>query len=222
MQTPFSFLAGGGSQVIEVSGFLTSDDEGGPTYAFTDISGTGTEITNFTAFGDDWDDQDDITPGFTFPFFGTNYTTFWITSDGCVAFVFDDDSRVVYNDPGFGVDFPDSYYLDHPIICVWAKQIMTIAARPSGVFWKVDGDHLTIQWDAMDTNDAAGGTGSTFTFQCILFDTGKIQFVYETMTPVTDDLKAAIGLQKDATHNGITVSDGDTLVVSSNFMVEFT
>lgn len=201
----------------DLSGFLTSDDDGGPTYAFTDISGTGTLLS---ALDEADDEQTDITLAgdWVFPFFGTDYTTFWVTSNGCVVLAFDDNARFVDNEEE---SFPHEFYSPNPIIAAFGHDM--VMNPTSAIYWQGFSDHIVIQWTELDTFDFPGGpTGSVFTFQCILWDTGKVQFVYENMTPVDDTLDASIGLQSDDTHNGITVSDGLSTLVHSNFMVEIT
>ncbi len=62
--------------------FIDSQEEGGPAFTWIDITDTGTDVTGW---------QDDITQGpydlpFSFNFYGTDYTQFYVCSNGWISF----------------------------------------------------------------------------------------------------------------------------------------
>ena len=57
--------------------FIDSNEAGGPPYSWVDISGTGTSLS----LGDD-DIASGIPIGFTFNFYGSDYTPFWVSENG--------------------------------------------------------------------------------------------------------------------------------------------
>ena len=65
--------------------FRTSADPGGPAFVWTDIAATGTPVA-FTGGTDDGYSGVQTLP-FTFPFYGTNYTTARIFTNGFLSFV---------------------------------------------------------------------------------------------------------------------------------------
>ena len=65
--------------------WIDSDESGGPTYSWTDITATGTTITGL---GDD----NVVGPfpiAFDFPFYGESKTQFWVNSNGTIGFTSD-------------------------------------------------------------------------------------------------------------------------------------
>jgi len=61
--------------------YIDSNEANGPVYDWVDISGTGTSV----ALGDD-DASDALPVGFTFNFYGGDFTHFYIQSNGFLAF----------------------------------------------------------------------------------------------------------------------------------------
>ena len=62
--------------------WIDSDETGGPTFNWIDISGTGSEVTGLA-------DDNVVGPypiGFDFPFYGEDKSQFWVNSNGCIGF----------------------------------------------------------------------------------------------------------------------------------------
>ena len=70
--------------------WTSSDSSGGPVYSWEDITSTGTLIS---MSGDD-NNTGPHPIGFTFPFYGTEYTTFRISTNGWISFT---STSSVYN-----------------------------------------------------------------------------------------------------------------------------
>jgi hypothetical protein len=62
--------------------WVDSDDPGGPTYNWIDISGSGTLIP----FVDDDASLGPYAMGFSFPFYGTNYSSVYVCPNGIITF----------------------------------------------------------------------------------------------------------------------------------------
>ena len=145
-------------------------------FTFEDISGTGSVIGGL-------DGQDDasvsIPVGFTFPFYGTNNTTVFVSSNGLLSF-------------GSGnTEFTNADMTSDPtqaaIAPFWDDQIVTGGAN-THVFFQVLGSgpnqHLTIQWN--QTTFFSGGTaGDTLTYEAQLYADGRIQFNYSDLVSGT-------------------------------------
>jgi hypothetical protein len=142
--------------------------------AFEDISATGTVIAGLTNVDDA---SVSIPIGFTFPFFGANQTTVFVSSNGLLTF-------------GTGnTTFTNTDLTVNPAqaaIAVFWDDLHTGGGQPgSGVRFQVSGaganQHLTIQWNQI--RFFAGGTaGDTITFQAQLFADGRIQLNYMDLT----------------------------------------
>jgi hypothetical protein len=76
---PFALAASPAFATTITSGHYTADDS--VSYSFTDISSTGTKVLSNT---DDTSSTQNI--GFTFKFYGTNYTSVSVSSNGILTF----------------------------------------------------------------------------------------------------------------------------------------
>lgn len=140
------------------------------TFAFEDISGTGTIIPGL-------DGQDDtsvsIPMGLTFPLYGTNYTTIFISSNGLLTFG--------SGNAGFTNADLTTTPAQAAISPFWDDLHTAGGAPNSHVYFQVTGSgnnqHLTIQWNQI--RFFSGGTaGDTITFEAQLYVDGRIQFNY--------------------------------------------
>jgi hypothetical protein len=139
-------------------------------FAFEDVSQPGNNIAGLT-------NQDDtavsIPIGFTFPMFGTNYTSVFVSSNGLMTFVSGNTS--------FGNTDLTTAPTQATISPFWDDLHTGGGGFLSGVYAAVSGSgsnqHLTVQW--MQVRFFSGGTaGDTITFQAQLFADGRVQFNY--------------------------------------------
>ena len=160
-------------------------------YAFEDISGTGTIIAGLT-------NQDDasvsIPAGFTFPFFGTGYTSLFVSSNGLITFG--------TANSGFTNSDLTTSPAQAAIAPFWDDQHTGGGQPASGVYYQVLGsgpsERLTIQWNQV--RPFSGGTaGDTFTYQVQLFADGRIQLNYQDLVSGTaggnDGASATVGIK---------------------------
>lgn len=87
--------------------FLDSTEAGGPTYSWVEISGTGTQVT-WTGGGIDDGYSDAIGLGFPFWYYGTNYASVYVMTNGWISAV---DQETWYQMD----DFPNVDGIEAPI-----------------------------------------------------------------------------------------------------------
>jgi subtilisin family serine protease len=162
-----------------------SDEPGGPAFSWTDISATGTlAITS----GDDVN-QGPFPIGFTFPFYGVEYTSFRICSNGWLSL---NSTATLYNNQ----PLPNAGAPTALIAPFWDD----LTAVTSGdVYYQSDGSRLIVQWH----NIPHYGSGGPYTFQAILHGDGTIEYQYLLMGSPTNS--ATIGIQNAARTDGLQV-----------------
>ena len=186
-----------------------------PPYAFEDISTTGTNLNQ----GDDTYARFDIP--FTFTFYGNNYTTVSVGSNGTVYF---QDAYL-----GLGnTDIPgtNSYNVVEFIALLWDD------LDPSwggDVRWQVLGTapnrHLIIQWTNVPHYNSSASTDAG-TFQAILYEgTNNIRFNYQDVDfgdpTLNNGASATIGIQRDETcgmkfsYNTVSVTNNSSILFST-------
>ena len=142
----------------------TYQDEGellfGPSYVFTDISGTGT-LLDLTDEG--WDD---ITLPFNFSFYGTSSSTFRVSNNGAVIF-----------DPGLEdkVGYLNACPIAHTakIIAPWWDDWGSAGNIHWQVFGSTPNRYAIIQWTDMIHFPGPAG-GDAVTFQLLLYETSNV------------------------------------------------
>jgi hypothetical protein len=139
-----------------------SNEPGGPTYNFEDISGTGTQVF----LGDD-----QVSPavplGFTFDYYEVDYTDVYISSNGFLTFLNDPNSGCCSGQPIPTPGTPDG------IIAAWWEDLyppgggtityQTLGSAPNRVF--------IVQFTGIDHYP---GIGLYNTFQFKLFESGDV------------------------------------------------
>ncbi|HEX6853534.1 MAG TPA: S8 family serine peptidase [Candidatus Polarisedimenticolaceae bacterium] len=163
-----------------------SDQPGGPAFAWTDISGTGTPIT---LSGDDSTSQP-VAMSFNFPFYGTLFNSFRICTNGFLSFT--SASTAYSNQP-----LPNSGAPENMIAPFWDDQNFTAGAQ---VFFQDFGNRAIVQWN----NVPHYSSGGPYTYQAILESSGVITFQYLTMNAPLDS--ATIGLQNATKTDALQVA----------------
>ncbi len=164
--------------------WVDSDEPGGPGFAWADISATGSVALS---------SGDDVAAGpfpigFSFPFYGGEFTEFFVTSNGIISLSEADASYG--NQP-----LPTPGAPAHLIAAFWDDLILS----PGTVYWRNDGSHLIVQWQSVQHY----GSGGPYTFQAILSPNGGILYQYLSMgEPRTS---ATIGIQNGNGSDGLQV-----------------
>lgn len=180
----------------------TRSMSGGPAYAWREIASTADGGTRLTALnnGDDSVTTLSFPSGFVFPFYGTNYSSVSVCTNGFVNF---GTATNVYANYGL----PSSNAPSGLVAPLWDDLKLDASAS---VWWRADSDALVITWNAVGlyTN-----TASRQTFQLLLFRDGTIRFQYKTLTAAH---LATVGIQNIATNSGVQVSYNSSTTLPVN------
>ena len=188
--------------------FSISTDAGGPTYLWRDIEATGEQL-DFQ--GNDSSVVTQAIP-FAFPFYEDSHSEVFISLRGFLTVV----------DPGAQNGFPltSSTPLPNPsehLGLIAPKMIGYNSQNGGNVFYQsfaANGGvpaHVVVQWQDVSLNvgDGAGGViVLDFTFQCVLFEDGKIEFHYESLDQISANSFIPgflTGIQNQDGSSGLTV-----------------
>jgi len=155
--------------------WIDSDEAGGPTFSWTDISSTGASL------GLTGDDQTSsaVALGFTFPFYGTVFDSVRVCTNGWLSFT---SSATSYsNQP-----LPTSGAPENLLAPFWDDLHPHTVGN---IYFENLGSQAIVQWDNMERYS---GTGA-YTFQAIIDSAGSVTFQYLTMTG--DVTSATVGVQ---------------------------
>lgn len=171
-------LEGSGGPDAAGYSWVDSDQTGGPTFAWVDISATGTEaITS----GDDVS-AGPFEIGFPFTFYCNSFTTFRICSNGFVSFTSSSGSR-------WNTGLPSQAAPLNLLAPLWDALKVTGAAR---VYYQLVGGNMVVEWVSVPPYS---GTGA-HTFEVILTPAGTITFQYLTLGTPTN--ACTVGIQDGA------------------------
>ncbi|HHE38846.1 MAG TPA: hypothetical protein ENL20_09780 [Candidatus Cloacimonetes bacterium] len=187
----------GGSDIFGYS-WKDSDEPDGPIYSWRDISGMGT-LVNFTHN----DYATNLLPiGFTFNYYGTDYTQFRISPNGWL---------------GFGDDWTDWHNFELPrvdapkpaIFGFWDDLYPFDGSNGGGdVYYYGNSDSLIVWFD--DVIHYPGTWNGTYDFQFILYANGQILLQYRTVSGDIDT--STIGIQNESGDDGLQVCYNENYV----------
>jgi hypothetical protein len=174
-----------------------SDQLGGPTFNWVEIATTGTDIT--TGLTDDGY----VGPfpiGFTFPFYSSNQTQFYISGNGMVGF----------NSTSLGTagnaTIPTAATPNDIIAWFWDDLNIADADNPGGkIYYQVVDGNLVIEFKKIPDYDYNSNPGDTITAQVILTPAGKITIQYQGLATVFDVTGATIGIENSTGTDGLQV-----------------
>jgi uncharacterized repeat protein (TIGR01451 family) len=170
-----------------------SDEPAGPTYAWVDITDIGRPIT-------DLGDDTNVGPfpiGFSFPFYGSNFTTFRLCSNGFVSLT---SPSVAYRN----VALPSGAEPFNLIAPFWDDLIFPTGGE--AYYWTNNRDTLVVSYVEV----LHLGSGGPYTFQVILRADGSITYQYQTMVARLDE--ATIGIQNGDGTQGLTIAHDELYV----------
>jgi hypothetical protein len=169
-----------------------SDEPGGPTYSWVDISGTGTAATladdGFTG---------PLAIGFDFPYYENSYNEVYIGSNGILTFGAGSNSRLNEAIPDPGV--PDN------MIAMWWDDLDPPEGGNVYYYYDAPGNRFIVTFANIQNYVSGGGTGA-LNFQAILYPNGQIILQYGSMNPGSDvdGLEGAtIGIENDDGTDGL-------------------
>ncbi len=175
--------------------WIDSDDPGGPTFSWIDITSLGTEIT----LTDDGY-VDAIPIGFNFPMFDSTYSELCICANGLITF------DTVYGSASNNT-MPYSS-LHSAVIAMWWDDLDPPEGNGQVLYYYDDvNGYFVVSFVDVRNYLYSEGTGS-LNFQAILYPNGSIKLQYAVMDPGTDSeglTGATIGIQNSAADDGLTM-----------------
>lgn len=172
-----------------------SDEPGGPTFDWVDISTTGTELVGL---------QDDnfvgpISIGFSFPFYDNTYDELYVGSNGTLTFGAGSSSRS-------NQSFPNAL-VPNNLIAMWWDDLDPPEGGNVYYYNDIANGQFVITFSEVRNYESPDGTGS-LSFQAILTPNGKVVLQYATMDPGEDTqglTGASIGIEDASGTDGLQV-----------------
>ena len=183
--------------------YIDSNEFGGPSYNFIDITSSG---TTSILFGDD-ESQGPIPIGFDFDFYGTSHSEFYLSSNSLISFGNEIVSRT-NQCPLPDTDSPNDF-----IALMWDDldpgdqddlvYYESFATCPIG-----GGACLIVQYDKYH-HFPGGGTNIAGTFEAILFENGDILLQYADAGD-EEGLSSTTGIENSDGTSGLTYANCNT------------
>ena len=162
-------------------------DEGGVSYDWTDISGTGTSLT----FGDDTVSSP-VNLGFNFNFYGVDYSQVYVSSNGFLSF------SSTGNGCCSGQPLPSVDGYQNLIAWAWTD---LIPRTGSSVNYVNDGENFILQF----SDYGEYGRSGFVTAQIILSSNGKVKIQYHSFTNGFDTSRVSVGIENSDSTDGLQV-----------------
>ena len=163
-----------------------SDEPGGPSYVWDDISATGTRLSTISGCDDC---SQGVALSFDFPLYGVDFSTIYVSSNGYVTLGSGSSQYSNYAlpstsmPPNLVAGFFDDLY----------------PGSGGNVYFQDFGDRAIVQFQ--DVVPYSGG--GTFTYQMVLRPSGTITYYYSSMSGSVTS--ATVGLQNGTRDDGLTV-----------------
>jgi hypothetical protein len=168
--------------------WIDGDQPGGPVYQWRDISAVGTAV----AFSADDENQGPFNIGFTFPYYGQNFTTYRLCSNGWISFSSTSTSYSNSNLPSTASP-PD-------LLAAWWDDLSPQRSGTQVYRWSNNVDSLIVSFSNVQSFSASG----LYNFEFILLSSGRVVFEYGSMG--TNRLNSAsIGFQNSTMDKGEAV-----------------
>ena len=202
--------------------WLDSIDDLGPDYVWQDISATGTSTVMFGVPSWNGDDNfsEPIPLGFSFPYYGTQYTQMYVDTNGEILLA-DNLWYDAYPGPSWDHDgnmfnymYPLPGYAQMPaLIAVYWDDLIAIQGV-GDVYFQTFGTapnrYTIVQWHNLRFLSGTGGQAQ-LKFQAILHENGEIIMQYHTTqtgqsgstVPHQNGRSATVGIQNEATNVGL-------------------
>ena len=178
-----------------------SNEPGGPVYSWVDISAVGTNAGrgNNVSFGP-------FNLGFTFRFYGTNFTSVRICDNGFLSFT---STSTVSTNPGM----PSTANPNNVVAPFWDNLNVTTTGMLK-YYADTANQRFIVSWLGVPRS----GTTQYETFQVVLYATGRIVCQYRTMTGTLNS--ATIGIENAAGTTGLQVVY-NAAYIANNRAIEF-
>jgi|GEM_PF-2194963 len=201
-QAPTSSSFGAGGPDAFGYAWQDSNEPGGPTYSWVDISTTGTSLTMSD------DSFVNVALPFSFPFYGVAQSSVNIVSNGYLNF---GTSSTAFTNTGI----PNSAAPNNLVAPFWDD--LNPSSVPGRVRYQDMGDgRFVVSWIGMPRY---ANSAEIMTFQVILYANGEIVYQYQTMTGTVTS--ATVGIEDGAGAVGLQVAF-DQAYITNNLAVRFT
>lgn len=181
--------------------WVDSDQGGGPTYDWFDISGVGTSL----ALGNDQLSSPQVT-GFNFSYYGGLYASVRVCSNGYLAVTSTDAE-------GTNQSIPNALAPNHIIAPYW-DDLAPATGGSIYTYQDAGNQRFIVQWDGVPR----AATGTPQTFQAIVQSDGRLFFQYHTVSEVDE---CTVGIENNTGTIGLQVAF-DEAYLHDGLAVEFT
>ncbi len=172
--------------------WIDNDEEGGPVYNYTDISTTGTDVSDDVGFS-----GATITAlPFPFFFYGDIYTELFIYADGFLAF--QEAAGAVF----LNGQIPEQDDVNNIIAGFWTN----FNPQQGGtIHYEAFEDRFVVQYTDMEES-FFGSSEETATFQIVLYPDGTIDVFYEDVETFSERSFATVGIENSDATDGAQVA----------------
>jgi subtilisin family serine protease len=166
--------------------WIDSNQSGGPTFAWEDITGSGTQLA---LTGDD-ETSAALPMGFDFPYYGGTFNSLRVCTNGWVSFT---STATAYDNQLL----PNAGAPENMVAPMWDD--MDFGTTPR-VYTYGDASHFVVSWVGAPHYQ----TGGPYTFQVLLYATGEIRYQYLSIGSVANS--ATVGIQNASKTIGLTTA----------------
>jgi hypothetical protein len=192
--------AAGGPDTFGYS-WKDSNEAGGPAYSWVDISGTGTNVGT----GDD-SNYGPFNLGFSFNFYGTDFSSVRVCTNGWLSFT---GTGTSYTNQGL----PNVSDPNNLLAPFWDDLNVTTAGMVKYYADTANGRFI-VSYLAVPRYS---NSSALETFQVILYADGRIMYQYQT---VSDVLSVSVGMENATGTDGLQVV-ADAAYLTNNLAIEF-
>ncbi len=188
-----------------------SNEPDGPQYIWNDISTSGT-LVNFSNGNDDDGYTNAINIGFPFEFYGNNYSSLRISTNGFVTF------ETLANSARTNKPIPTDSAPNTLIAAFWDD----LDGKTQGdVYYLQEADKFTVQFTNWQKYYSAtdGGSSGSYTFQIVLLSNGKIKIYYKEMNGALNE--ATVGIENPDGTDGLEVAYNSNFPPSDAYALQF-
>jgi hypothetical protein len=194
-----SARASGGPDAFGYS-WADSNEPGGPVYSWFDISAIGTTV----GAGDDAN-YGSFNLGFTFPYYGTDYSTVRVCTNGWISFTSTSNSLSNQGIPNTGTP--------NALLAAFWDDLNPAAGGTLKYYADGANQRFIVQWTAVPIY----GSTNAQTFQIVLHADGRIVYQYQTVTAATS---CSVGIENAAGTDGLQVVF-NSAYLTNNLAIEF-
>ncbi|MCC6550913.1 MAG: T9SS type A sorting domain-containing protein, partial [Ignavibacteriaceae bacterium] len=191
--------------------WIDSDEPNGPAFEWNDIATTGTELTNWLPTGTfgakDEGYAGPVSIPFQFKYYDVQKTQVFVSSNGAVLFAAPTANMFT------NAQIPTAAAPNDMLAPFWDDLDGT---NGGNVYYKAEGNRLILQYNNWSRYSTSG---SSLTFQVVLYSNGRIMFYYKTMTSSTMN-SATVGIENGDGSVGLPVAY-NAVYVKNNHAVKF-